>query len=338
MIICASFNFWNYYKIKHMNLKFFRRVTPKIIWFFAAIAILYGFSRLYYWTTDGFAIMHISSDYKFDERWVTRPLTLDEKDTVEVALSQQFSYLGKGCQSYVFLSQDGQYVIKFFKYQRLRDKEWMESYSFIPFVDTYRTQKNEKKRRKREGVFSSWKLAFDKLSKETGAVYVHLNKTNDLHGNLTIHDKVGNTYSLKIDNYEFMIQKCATMLCDEIDSFMERGEQKKAGIILESLVERVLSEYHRGLADNDHALIQNTGVCQGEPIHVDIGQFVEEEIVKDPAFHMQELYTKTYKFRLWLRSKHPTLCDEFDNYLRHVIGDDFSTMKPLWRERIEIFQ
>ncbi|MEC7840015.1 MAG: hypothetical protein VX777_08255 [Chlamydiota bacterium] len=321
-----------------MELNNFRRLAPKILWVVIAILILYGFSRLYYWTTDGFAIMHIQSDYSYDERWVTRPLTPEERDTVEQALGQPFRYLGKGCQSYVFGSEDGEYVIKFLKYQRLREKKWLEILNFLPFVENYCTKKNEKKRLKRNGVFSSWKLAFDKLSKETGVVYVHLNKSNDLNKLLSITDKVGNTYDINIDNYEFMIQRRATMLCEEIDSYMANGQQNKAGILLKSLVTRILSEYQRGLADNDHALIQNTGVCCGEPIHVDIGQFVEEEVVKDPSFHMQELYTKMYKFRLWLREKHPSLCDEFEDHLQQVIGDDFKTMKPLWRERIEIFQ
>ena len=60
----------------------------------------------------------------------------------------------------------------------------------------------------------------------------------------------------------------------------------------------LVSEYRRGFADNDHATVQNTGVLDGRPIHIDVGQFVRNERVKEPRLFHQELFNKTWKFQL----------------------------------------
>ncbi|MEM1282586.1 MAG: hypothetical protein AAGG81_03450 [Chlamydiota bacterium] len=316
----------------------YRKLTINVLWLFFACATLYGMSRLYYQSTGGFSIQNISSDYSYNPAWETNSLKDSEKEYVDSILSQKFVYLGKGCQSYVFTSGDGDYVIKFFKYQRFRTAKWVEFFTFIPWVDDYYLKKVQKKRVKLEGVFSSWCIAFDHLSDETGVVYVHLNKTDHLQKSVSIIDKAGYEHKIWIDDFEFMIQKRAKMLCDEIDELMAEGGIDQAQKMLVSLVDTILDEYHRGYADNDHALMQNTGIIEGKPVHIDVGQFVSEEIVKNPNFHMQELYTKTYKFRIWLRDTYPELCDRFEEYLQDVIGNDFVEMKPLWRDRIEIFQ
>jgi hypothetical protein len=95
----------------------------------------------------------------------------------------------------------------------------------------------------------------------------------------------------------------------------------------------ILSEYQRGLADNDHALMQNTGVAQGKPVHIDVGQFVMNEQVKDPAVHLQELFTKTYKFKLWLREAYPDLFFFLEDRLKNIIGPAYENMRPKFREK-----
>ena len=95
------------------------------------------------------------------------------------------------------------------------------------------------------------------------------------------------------------------MICDEISNLMQVGKIEDSKTILKAFINRVLAEYKRGFADNDHALMQNTGVCDGLPIHIDVGQFVYNDQIKKPEFHLQELYTKTYKFRMWLNDNYP---------------------------------
>lgn len=301
----------------------------------AIIAMGYAGGRLYYRVTDGFTVGNITSDYSYDSRWDIRKLDNSEEILVDSILAQPFSYLGKGCQSYVFKSADGKYVIKFFKYQRFRPQAWLDYFAFIPAVDTYRLGKIEKKLKKREGVFRSWKLAFEELQPETGLIFVHLNKTQDLKKSLKITDKMGFEHQLDLDQMEFLIQRKAQSYCGRIEELMDNEETDRAKLLLSRTLTLLRSEYSRGFADNDHALMQNSGVLDGLPIHVDVGQFVRNEQASEPAFYKQDLFNKTYKFRRWLHKKYPELEVFLEDRLKDIIGDQFSTMKPHFKPHDE---
>lgn len=305
-----------------------RKWLNRFVVLVVVVAALYGLGRLYYRVTGGFTIGNITSTRAYDPRWETKTLSQHEKQSIQVILDQQFNYLGKGCQSYVFLSSDGNYVIKFFKYQRFRIQPWIDLFSFVPAVDSYRLGKIDKKRNKLEGFFGSWKLAFNELQPETGLLYVHLNKSNDLNKQLVIYDKMGFEHHVDLDQMEFLLQRKAIMLCPYIDELMAKGDVEEAKLLLSRILSRVLSEYQRGLGDNDHALMQNTGVLDGYPIHIDVGQFVKDEKFKDPQVYKQEIFNKTYKFRIWLRKRYPELVNHLETELRALIGDNFSRMQP----------
>lgn len=309
----------------------------KIVWRLCILSLvvlsLYGLGRLYYRLTGGFMISNITSDFPFQSQWEVRPLLASEQAELDKALHQPYSYLGKGCQSYVFASQDGLYVIKFFKYQRYRLQPWLTYFPPLPAIVKYRQQKLEKKWNKLDGFVRSWKVAFENLKEETGLVFVHLNKTNDLHQQVTIHDKIGKQHVVDLDQMEFCVQRRARMLCDTLLDYQSKGNLAEAQQLIHQLLTMVLSEYSRGIADNDHALMQNTGVAQGRPVHIDVGQFVFNEAMKQPAVFHQELFTKTYKFKLWLRQNYPELADYLEQELRQIIGPTYSTMQPKWRQK-----
>lgn len=294
---------------------------------------VYGTGRVYFRVTGGFREKHITSEFAYNPLWQTRELSRAEQNHVGRILSQPFNYLGKGCQSYVFTSDDGQYVLKFVKYQRFRPQFYIRWFAFLPPVDTILQEKLEKKHVKLDNLFSSWKIAFDNLQNETGLVYVHLNKSAHLETVTAFYDKIGLKHVLDMDEYEFLIQKRAVMLCPTLDAMMADGREEEAKALLTELVQMILSEYHRGLADNDHALMQNTGVFDGHPIHVDVGQFVVNEAMKNPENYHQELFNKTYKFRLWLKEAHPILLAHLDGLLQQEMGDKFFALRHIPKVR-----
>lgn len=307
-----------------------RKQLRCLLMFAAFVAILYGIGRLYYAMTDGFLVSNITYDLPYDARWEIPSLLPEEKQSLKVALNQPYHYLGKGCQSYVFASEDGQYVLKFFKYQRLLPQEWLRYFSFIPFMEQYRLAKIKKKKKKLENVLTSWKIAYEYLQPETGVVYIHLNKSSIFEHELLIYDKMGFKHQIDLNTVEFLLQKRAEMLCPTLENLMAQGNQTKAEAILANLVRMLVFENSRGFADNDHALMQNTGVLAEQPVHIDVGQFIRNPIVKDPEVYQQEIFNKTYKFRLWLRKQYPILADYLDRQLEEVIGEKFWDMKPIF--------
>ncbi len=304
------------------------RWYKKFILFTLAIAAIYGVGRLYYRVTDGFLEENIHYSLPYDARWESPLLSSERKNEIEAILTQKFYYLGKGCQSYVFRSEDDKYVIKFFKYQRFKPQTLLNIFAFIPAVDTYRQQKQEIKKKKLDYLFSSWKMAYDELQPETGVVYVNLNKSEEWNHSLIVYDKVGLKHELQLNSLEFMIQKKAKMLCPELLELKKNQDFSTAKKLVDNLLGMLLSEYERGYADNDHALMQNTGVYDNKPIHIDVGQFVQNSIAKDPKVYQQELFNKMWKFRLWLGRHYPELADYTEQSLRKSIGPVFETLTP----------
>lgn len=296
------------------------------------VALIYAIGRLYFYLTGGFAEKNIMSDFAYNPEWEVRPLEHQEMNVLEKALDQPYYYLGKGCQAYVFLSQDQQYVIKFFKYQRYRLQSWLEYFPPLPAVVKYREEKKLKKWKKLDGFVKSWKVAFDNLKDETGLLFVHLNKTHDLQKRITIFDKIGQSHQIDLDKMEFCIQRRADMLCTALLKHKEKNNLKEAQEILSRLLNMIVSEYNRGLADNDHALMQNTGVLlDGTPVHIDVGQFVYNSEIHNPSVYNQELFTKTFKFKLWLKENYPELEIFLEKSLRCIIGENYDVMKPKFR-------
>lgn len=292
------------------------------------MAALYGVGRLYYRLTDGFTESNIIYDVPSDLRRASTPLANEKKVEIDAILAQEFHYLGKGCQSYVFSSQDGNYVLKFFKYQRFRPQAWLDAFAFIPSVDSYRLGKIAKKRRKLDNAFTSWQLAYEELQPETGVVYVHLDKAGSWDKKLVLYDKLGLKHELDINSIEFMIQKKARMLCAELMQLKHANDLVSAQGRIDSLLDLLLSEYQRGYADNDHALMQNTGVFDSKPIHIDVGQFVKNPLAANPKVYHQELFSKMWKFRLWLRQHYPELADYTEARLKAIIGSSYDTLTP----------
>lgn len=291
--------------------------------------IFYGLGRLYYYTTGGFTLGNITYELAYNPRWEIPSLSSDKKNEIDQILNQNFYYLGKGCQSYVFESEDSKYVLKFIKYQRFRPKPWLDYLTFIPFMNQHLQDKIETKREKLHGVFTSWKIAYENLQKETGVLYIHLNKSKTLNKTLTLFDKMGFKHTLDLDNYEFLVQLKADMLCSTLNKWMAEGEIESSQELITQLIKRIISEYERGYADNDHALMQNTGVLDLQPVHVDVGQFVKNNRVQDVSVRNQELFNKTWKFRIWLENQHPILAEHIANVLRDFMGEEqFSLLTP----------
>lgn len=310
-------------------MKFFKYRQVK--WAFIACLIFlcgYGSSRLYYHVTDGFTIGNIVSELPYQEKWAISPLGNQQKKEVGEIVSQPFHYLGKGCQSYVFQSEDGSYILKFVKYQRFTPQAWLAYLDWVPGIHPLRLKKIEKKRMKLDMLFTSWKIAYENLQEETGLIYVHLNKPADFNKKLTIYDKMGFKHEVDLDSMEYLIQRKATMLCPEIETLMKQNREKEAKILIGNLVDLILSEYSRGLADNDHALMQNTGVIDGKPVHIDAGQFVLNENVKNPDVYKQELFSKTFKFNKWLKKRYPSLSEYLEEKLIIIIGPKYYSLKP----------
>lgn len=300
----------------------------RLILTFAVVAALWGGGRVYYALTDGFLEVNIYAEGVVATEERLLPPTAEEMTAVFAILEQPFDYLGKGCQSYVFASRDGAYVLKLLKYHRFRTKWWVDLFSFIPAVERHRARRAARKEEKLGSLLNSWKVAANSLREESGVLFVHLEKGQLFERPLILYDKLGKRHAIDLNKCEFLLQRRVRMLGEEIEARMARGEEEEVQGLLRSIVELLHSEYDRGIIDNDHALMQNTGVLAGRPIQIDVGQFFRVAPARSRALYKQHLFNKTYKFRHWLSNHYPSLQSYLEVLLFDIIGEEMERMQP----------
>lgn len=265
--------------------------------------IFLSYKPLTTYFADKFSLSNIRSDLEYDPRWKLPPSTIQKKNEVKEILSQPFSYLGKGMQTFVFQSADEKYVLKLFRHHRYRP---------LP----YKTRaSNEKRAWKRQCFFESCMVMQRELAEQTGLIYLHLNKEPDLQKKVALKDKLHRTLILDIDQYAFVVQRKATPPLSYIENLMEKGECSKAQKALIDLLALLEYRYQKGIDDRDAVLHRNTGFIEDSPVFLDIGQFFYNEEAKNPLFYKSEMYRVTRELSYWLKERYPQLYISFEETL-----------------------
>ena len=253
----------------------------------------------------------ISSDLSWNQQWQTPPLELDGQRDLELATRQPYRYLGCGGQCFAFVSEDDQYVIKFFRHSRLTP----------PFYAHYPLPKKIKDRalavmtdrkRKLTRDFTSYSLAASVLKDESAIVYAHLNKTSHLRKKLILSDKSGKKHAIDLDSHEFIIQKKAIPICDAITSYMNDGDKQKAKELLASIVDLIVLRSQKGVYDHDAWIQWNFGCLNSKAIVIDVGKLQKIEEKKHPSEYLKDIHMIVDRFRPWLKSSYPELESTLD--------------------------
>jgi hypothetical protein len=216
--------------------------------------------------TGSFTVYRITSNLSYQPQWETAPP--ENLAEIKKILQQPYSYFGKGVQSFAFVSQDGQYVIKFFRHDHMHAPFLL---SKIPMK--WARAKVAKKEAKFEREFRSYKLAYEILKKETGLVFLHLNKTSGLNQTLDLVDKLGIHHPIPLDNYEFLVQKRASLLYTSLNQMIENNRLDDAKETLSKLVRLLARRAALGISDKDPDLETNFGLIGTDPIQIDVGRF-----------------------------------------------------------------
>lgn len=265
--------------------------------------------------TDGFSVARIHSNLTYDKAWETLPLSREKKIELLKILDQKFSYLGCGGQCFAFASEDGAYVLKFFKH-RIR-----KPYSF--FLTTPLPEPFEKKRLKKlhkaqfklQRDFNSYKIAYEDLSDETGLIYIHLNKGRDLNQSVTIRDKIGIEHRIALDDVEFVVQKRAQLAYAYIDELMAEKDAAAVRAAMHSILDVIVSRCKKGVFDEDARIHRNFGFVGAKPIFIDVGRFRRDPERMKPDVYKNDLEDITDRFRDWLEESYPTLVPVLDEEL-----------------------
>src|SRR5215470_15903037 len=128
--------------------KFLRR----LLIFACSLALIFGLIELYMLFEDDFSQKNIRYDQPVIQGWSAPSLKPQEEANLHAILNQRFSYIGKGHQSYAFVSEDNQYVLKFFKFTYLKPSWFLNWLPPLPFIVQYRDSQEKRKQKKLQRV------------------------------------------------------------------------------------------------------------------------------------------------------------------------------------------
>lgn len=279
------------------------------------VLLSWGIKNVYYAQTDGFSVANITSEEYNDSLWAISQLNENEAEEIHKALEQEFKYLGKGHQAYVFESQDARYVLKFIKFQKYRHHPLYAMWPLPTFFEKNRMKQTLHKHEKRDALFKSWKIAHTKLKNETQVLFIHIDRNQPVEKILTLYNKSGSRYRLNLGEHVFLLQKKVDLFEDVLANQMAKGDAESAKKLLDGLLELYLKEFRQGLYEEDRYIVRNTGVLDNKPIQIDTGRLREDETLKDPAKQAKVILWKTTILKEWLGENYPELEAHLDGRL-----------------------
>jgi hypothetical protein len=258
---------------------------------------VYFLSKFCHQQTDGFSISRIQSTLSSHPEWEN---TQPEPPELKLLFDQRFTYLGSGGQAFVFSSEDGNYILKFFKHYK---RELPGILTQIPLpqpLDEIRSESLDRKRLKTKRDFDSYRLAFDLIKEETGLVWIHLNKTTHLRVKTTLIDKLGIAHPLNLDDYEWILQKRAELLYPKLQKLISQGEMQQAENVIHAVIDAVIARSKKGVVDDDPGFHKNLGFIGDQVVFIDTGRMRKDSSPPD-------LKQMTQKLSTWLEQESPPL-------------------------------
>lgn len=211
---------------------------------------------------DTFSAKRAAISFRHHPEWDILPLSSPEQQHINQILSQPFRHLAGGSQSFAFESADGKYVIKFFRIKRLVPRP----------IHCFRPKKIANRQRNLHLLFNAYKLMYEKFRKESGLVYIHLNKSKDLNLTLRVTDRMNQEHLVDLDEVPFIIQEKAELLILRLMRLKGENKSKELNQTIDSFLGLVKQRIKEGITDLDPGIEQNYGFVGDRPIQIDVGR------------------------------------------------------------------
>lgn len=281
------------------------RYRPLLLSAILSLFILIGGFILYVELRDDFSLANISPEKADHLGWALPSQPVQPPQDLDLFLNRSYSYLGKGHQSYAFISDDGKYVLKFIKFTYLKPSRWP---SWLP---PYKKQSRKGQLKRLQRVLIGYDLAFKKDQENTGVSYIHFQKTDYLNKKIQVIDKYGFSHTIDLDQVYFILQKKASVTRDLLKFLLKNQRLPLAKQRIRQILDLYVSEYKKGLYDTDHNVMSNTGFIDGHPIRLDVGRLKFDPEMQKPEFFKADLEKiSSQRLRKWIKKNFPQYYDE----------------------------
>ncbi|NGX63120.1 MAG: hypothetical protein KR126chlam6_00527 [Candidatus Anoxychlamydiales bacterium] len=251
--------------------------------------------------TDGFKTNLITRLNQKDLKWqLDADVNLEETKTV---LSQDFHYLTRGRECFIFESADKKYVLKFFDSSRYYTKCFFPKTKLPKFLDDYRKKHYNRRSTKLQFNLSSAKLAFDRLKDDSALLFVNLNPTNVFENKVKVSNKYGKIFSLDINNIFFILQK----KCDIFYQVYEKTKDEAfKTYLINAFLEMVHNRTQKLIIDDDIGKKRkNWGLYNNKAVTIDIGRWYFDEKLATFEGYKKEMLKATKILRKYLSENEP---------------------------------
>lgn len=236
--------------------------------------------------------------------WDLPPLSNIEKAKLNDILNQTFQYLDEGGQSYVYVSADNEYVLKFFKFHRFQTQWFIPYIPNLPTFSSYKENHITRRRERLNAVYTGHLIAYIFHQEESGLQFVQLIPSHK-EQSLTVINKQGHKQIIDLGKVAYVVQKKGEMLSTIFSRLLDNDELDAVkGKIVQTLA-LYRSEYLKGLYDTDHGVMHNIGFVGEQPIHLDVGNFVKDSNFKLSAFYKNDLIKVANKIVVWVEKNYP---------------------------------
>ncbi len=244
-------------------------------------------------------------------------------ESVDDILGQEFKYLGKGRQVYVFESADKNYVIKLIRCHKYQRPYW--TYFFENNRKVQKALSDQRCRYNR--AMSSYQIAADELKHDTEVVFVHLNKTSNLDKKLIVKDRLHRKIAVDLDSTAFIVQKKINSFEELFYKCLKENEQDKAIKMIESFIDRVAERTARGIYNRDPKnSVRNAGIINDKYVDIDIGSYYIPLIRKSKEDFKTEILLFTKDLRDFLEKNDKEYLKYYDLKIENIINNQNNSL------------
>lgn len=267
--------------------------------FFTVLFFSLWFPGTYRRLTHGFRLAKCHLVWPTIPSWEAPPLSLQKEEEIHRTLTKPFTYLAKGAQSYVFVSHDGNYVLKLFQFnpcpiefgKTLKNqwKKWTRGSEIQKFAFQDKVLR----------TFSAYKLAYDLASDLTALTYIHLNPKQSSLPIITVKDRLGRSYKINPAHYRFILQKKADPF---VSTLLKSIADGSAPTLIKSYLSLIEQLEKLGMANRDPTMSRNFAFLKGEAIVIDAGSFFY-----DPMLAKASKENFFFRLKDWLKRHAPEI-------------------------------
>jgi len=246
----------------------------------------------------------------------SQPLSTKYHRILKPFLSTPYTYLDRGKQTYVFVSRDGDYVLKLFDARCLLSGPYP---LLIPISA-------EGCKRRLKQVLKGYLNAFHSIPDDAALAYFQPAADVSYSHSVILKDRFGFTHELNLSEVPFALQRKALQTREAVSVHLKKGNVNKAVEQLNQIVDLYVEGYRKGLIDGDHNVMYNTGFVDGRSVRIDVGRLRFDEGIKDPKAYRKDL-NQVFIVRVgeWLQRHFPQYHDQIVEEMKTKITSEGST-------------